>query len=388
MGATPSAISRKNIMALSFPPIPNLNQTYVSGTRSWKWNGYAWDAILTVIAPSSGINVGVSGGDLISSPTNVIFGSDTEVLNVNIEGSSNGVAKLIHSITGATGTTLEHDLPSNHFSNLSGDTDGYGRQFLVLKDDGDVGFEYIKIQDVFKNSDFVFDVTSLRLGTDGDNDFTTSKSTLIGPNGNSIALTNLGSSFAVAYAGSPSPLPVSATISSSDFTQDLSDPYTTLSTSTSGLNISYPPESDDYINITVRATGSDGVRDTANFVLNFPNYAYFGSGVQDINGSNLSSSGFTAELKKSTDLDAPGAVVVYDIPPNEYAYFAYPTSRGTNLQIAEFLGDGLPANPVTNTFQVETSSHTNELGFIENYQIVRSSGSSLGPVSYIFIVTE
>jgi len=377
-------------MALSFPSIPNLNQTYVSGTRSWKWNGYAWDAILTVLAPSSGINVGVSGGALLSSPTNVIFGSDTEVLNVKIEGSSNGVAKLIHSITGATGTTLEHDLPSNHFSNLSGDTDGYGRQFLVLKDDGDVGFEYIKIQDVFKASDFVFDVTSLRLGTS--TDFTTSKSTLIGLDGNSIALTGLGSSFAVAYAGSPSPLPVSARISSSSFVgpgpteYNLSDPYTTLSTS--GLNISYPLESDDYINITVRATGSDGVSDTANFVLNFPNYAYFGSGVQNITGSDLSISGFTAELKKSTDLDAPGAVVVYDIPPNEYAYFAYPTSRGTNLQIAEFLGDGLPANPVTNTFQVETSSHTNELGFTENYQIVRSSGSSLGPVSYIFIVTE
>ena len=376
-------------MALSFPPIPNLNQTYVSGTRSWKWNGYAWDAILTVIAPSSGINVGVSGGALLSSPTNVIFGSDTEVLNVNIEGSSNGVAKLIHSITGATGTTLEHDLPSNHFSNLSGDTDGYGRQFLVLKDDGDVGFEYIKIQDVFKTSDFVFDVTSLRLGTS--TDFTTSKNTLIGLDGNSIALTGLGSSFAVAYAGSPSPLPVSAKISSSSFVgnnteYDLSDPYTTLSTS--GLNIYYPLESDDSINITVRGTGSDGVSDTANFVLNFPNYAYFGSGVQGITGSNLSSSGFTAELKKSTDLDAPGAVVVYDIPPNEYAYFAYPTSRGTNLQIAEFLGVGQPANPVTDSFQVETSSHTNELEFTENYQIVRSSLSSLGPVSYIFIVTE
>ena len=367
-------------MALSFPPIPNLNQTYVSGTRSWKWNGYAWDAILTVLAPTSGINVGVSGGALLSSPTNVIFGSDTEVLNVKIEGSSNGVAKLIHSITGATGTTLEHDLSSNHFSNLSGDTDGYGRQFLVLKDDGDVGFEYIKIQDVFKNSDFVFDVTSLRLGNQ------TSKNTLIGTAAAGTTLSDLGPSFAVAYAGSPSPLPVSATISSSDFTQGLSDPYTTLSTS--GLNISYPSESDDYINITVRGTGSDGVSDTANFVLNFPNYAYFGSGVQNITGSGLSISGFTAELKKSTDLDAPGAVVVYDIPPNEYAYFAYPTSRGTNLQIAEFLGDGLPANPVTNTFQVETFPHTNELGFTENYQIVRSSGSSLGPVSYIFIVTE
>ena len=369
-------------MALSFPPIPNLNQTYVSGTRSWKWNGYAWDAILTVLAPTSGINVGVSGGALLSSPTNVIFGSDTEVLNVKIEGSSNGVAKLIHSITGATGTTLEHDLSSNHFSNLSGDTDGYGRQFLVLKDDGDVGFEYIKIQDVFKNSDFVFDVTSLRLGTS--TDFTTSKSTLIGPNGNSIALTGLGSSFAVAYAGSPSPLPVSATISSSDFTQALSDPYTTLSTS--GLNISYPSESDDYINITVRATGSDGVSDTANFVLNFPNYAYFGSGVQNITGSLLSSSGFTAELKTGTDL-GNGVTINYNVAPNNYAYFAYPTSRGINCAVALFISEN-ESQSVTDNFQFETYSHMNEYGFEEDYQIVRSSQASLSQVKLIFTVTE
>jgi hypothetical protein len=369
-------------MALSFPPIPNLNQTYVSGTRSWKWNGYAWDAILTVLAPTSGINVGVSGGALLSSPTNVIFGSDTEVLNVKIEGSSNGVAKLIHSITGATGTTLEHDLPSNHFSNLSGDTDGYGRQFLVLKDDGDVGFEYIKIQDVFKNSDFVFDVTSLRLGNQ------TSKNTLIGTAAAGTTLSDLGPSFAVAYAGSPSPLPVSARISSSSFVDtteyDLSDPYTTLSTS--GLYISYPSESDDYINITVRGTGSDGVSGTANFVLNFPNYAYFGSGVQNITGSLLSSSGFTAELKTGTDL-GNGVTINYNVAPNNYAYFAYPTSRGINCAVALFISEN-ESQSVTDNFQFETYSHTNEYGFEEDYQIVRSSQASLAEVKLIFTVTE
>ena len=374
-------------MALSFPPSPTLNQTYVSGTRSWKWNGYAWDAVLSVIAPSSGIDVGVSGGSLISSPADVIFGSSTEVLNVNIEGSAGGVAKLIHSITGETGTTLEHNLPGNHFSNLSGDTNGYGRQFLVLKDDGNVGFEYIKVQDVFKNSDFVFDITSLKLGTS--NNFTTSKNTLIGTNSAGTTLSDLGSNFTVAYAGSPSPQPVSAKITSNSFVgtteYDLSDPYTTLSTNT--LFVSYPAQSDNSINITVRATGSDQNSDTANFTLRFPNNAYFGSTAgANIGGPELNSSGFTAELKRGTDL-GNGVQVAFDVDANEYAYFAYPTARGTTISVAEFLGEGLPATPVTDSFQVQSNvSHTNELGFTENYQIVRSSSSSLGNVTYIFTV--
>ena len=371
-------------MALSFPPSPTLNQTYVSGTRSWKWNGYAWDAVLSVIAPSSGIDVGVSGGSLISSPADVIFGSSTEVLNVKIEGSNNGVANLTHSITGASGTTLEHDLPSNHFSNIAdSDLDGYGRQFLVLKDDGDVGFEYIKIQDVFKNSDFVFDVTSLKIGS------FSSKNVLIGTDAAGTTLSDIGSNFTVAYAGSPSPQPVSAKISSNSFVGTteyvLSDPYTTLSTN--NLSISYPAQSDDSINITVRATGSDGNDDTASYTLRFPNNAYFGSTAgANIGGSELNSSGFTAELKRGTDL-GNGVQVAFDVGANEYAYFAYPTARGTNISVAEFLGEGLPATPVTDSFQVQSNvSHTNELGFVENYQIVRSSSSSLGNVTYIFTV--
>jgi hypothetical protein len=30
-------------MALNFPISPTLNQTYAVGTKTWKWNGYAWD---------------------------------------------------------------------------------------------------------------------------------------------------------------------------------------------------------------------------------------------------------------------------------------------------------------------------------------------------------
>jgi hypothetical protein len=30
-------------MAISFPSSPATNQTYVVGTKTWIWNGYAWD---------------------------------------------------------------------------------------------------------------------------------------------------------------------------------------------------------------------------------------------------------------------------------------------------------------------------------------------------------
>ena len=81
---------------------------------------------------------------------------------------------------------------------------------------------------------------------------------------------------------------------------DLSDPYTTLSTN--NLFVSYPAQSDNSINIKVTGTGSDGVVTTSNFNLKFPNNAYFGSGELGIGGSDLNSSGFTAELKSGSDL--------------------------------------------------------------------------------------
>lgn len=28
---------------ISFPTSPTLNQTYTAGTKTWVWNGYAWD---------------------------------------------------------------------------------------------------------------------------------------------------------------------------------------------------------------------------------------------------------------------------------------------------------------------------------------------------------
>lgn len=47
-------------MSIQFPSSPVLNQTYTLGTKTWKWNGYAWD-----IQISSG---GGGGGTTDISP--------------------------------------------------------------------------------------------------------------------------------------------------------------------------------------------------------------------------------------------------------------------------------------------------------------------------------
>jgi len=42
-------------MALNFPISPTLNQTHTVGTKTWKWNGYAWDLQLGSVA-DQGLN--------------------------------------------------------------------------------------------------------------------------------------------------------------------------------------------------------------------------------------------------------------------------------------------------------------------------------------------
>lgn len=41
-------------MALSFPSSPSLNQLYTVGSKSWVWNGYAWDLQATGFAVAPG----------------------------------------------------------------------------------------------------------------------------------------------------------------------------------------------------------------------------------------------------------------------------------------------------------------------------------------------
>ena len=42
-------------MTLNFPTSPSLNQTHTVGTKTWKWNGYAWDMQTTPAADSASL---------------------------------------------------------------------------------------------------------------------------------------------------------------------------------------------------------------------------------------------------------------------------------------------------------------------------------------------
>ena len=42
-------------MALNFPSSPSLNQTHTVGSKTWKWNGYAWDMQTTPAADSASV---------------------------------------------------------------------------------------------------------------------------------------------------------------------------------------------------------------------------------------------------------------------------------------------------------------------------------------------
>ena len=33
-------------MAISFPPLPQVGDTFASGDKTWKWNGLGWEKVL------------------------------------------------------------------------------------------------------------------------------------------------------------------------------------------------------------------------------------------------------------------------------------------------------------------------------------------------------
>jgi hypothetical protein len=60
-------------MALNFPTSPSLNQTYTVGTKTWKWNGYAWDVQLQAAADSASVIAAFATANTALSIANSAF---------------------------------------------------------------------------------------------------------------------------------------------------------------------------------------------------------------------------------------------------------------------------------------------------------------------------
>ena len=79
-------------MALNFPTSPSLNQTHTVGTKTWKWNGYAWDIQ---------VSTGSTGGGGVAESLNVQFSNSTGATYkvVALDSTANTVLASASDIT-------------------------------------------------------------------------------------------------------------------------------------------------------------------------------------------------------------------------------------------------------------------------------------------------
>jgi hypothetical protein len=89
-------------MALNFPTSPSLNQTYTVGTKTWKWNGYAWDVQLQAAADSASVIAAFATANTALSIANSAFaqantggGGVAESLNVQFDNSTGATYKVV-----------------------------------------------------------------------------------------------------------------------------------------------------------------------------------------------------------------------------------------------------------------------------------------------------
>ena len=90
-------------MALNFPTSPALNQTHTVGSKTWKWNGYAWDMQTTTAADSASVVAAFSTANSALSIAQSAFaqantgggGGVAESLNVQFSNSTGATYKVV-----------------------------------------------------------------------------------------------------------------------------------------------------------------------------------------------------------------------------------------------------------------------------------------------------
>lgn len=90
-------------MALSFPVSPTLNQTYTVGTKTWKWNGSAWDIVAaTGVSVDSTARASAAAADGLATAAYGYANTLPTVTYVN-----NAVANVVNSAPSTLDTLKE-----------------------------------------------------------------------------------------------------------------------------------------------------------------------------------------------------------------------------------------------------------------------------------------
>ena len=259
--------------------------------------------------------------------------------------------------TYATGSSLAHSI---NYSTIATQSGG-GRKFPVLLEDGGVTFDYIRAQDIFLDSEFVFGINSFSISG--------ASPVLIGSGNYSLTGRSLSATYQTPGSISVDEAEVTTNASSdSGFPVDLSSGSHTLAGATL---IAYPGSKNSSVTFTLGATGSDASFVTSTDNINFRNNNYYGvSSNAGLSGSDL--------LSLSTLLyTSRSATVNVNAGSGEYIYYAYPSSyEDATFTVGGFAGG-------MDKLYGGATAHTNSSGFAETYFIYRSTNASLGSTTVV-----
>jgi len=258
--------------------------------------------------------------------------------------------------THETGTTLNHSLNFDNINTVVGD----GRKFPVLLADGSITFDYIRAQDIFLDSEFVFGINSFSISG--------SDTVLIGSGNYSLSGRSLSATYQTPGSISVSAASVRTNASSdSGFPVDLSSG----SASVASNNIAYPASKNSSITFTLGATGSDASFDSATDTITFRNNNYNGTSTNaGLTGGALVSLTASLDNNRSSTFSVNAGA-------GEYIYYAYPSSFGdASFTVGGFAGG-------FSKLHGGATAHTNSAGFSETYFIYKSDNANLGSTEVV-----
>ena len=250
-------------------------------------------------------------------------------------------------------------IPISHtsFTSLSSDT-GTARKIAFLGSDGGITFDYIRNYDIFKPSEFTLQITSFNIANLGN-------TRLIGTG--VLSLNTMVASIVYTKTVNSASMQVTSDASHAGFPQTLSAPYNSYTFDSSDV-LGYPVSPGTSKVITLTAIGDTNTA-TATYSVNFLNNIYHGVVASpSTNIAQIISAGTT--ILNSTSNTRSRTFIANASNVNDYIYYSYPSRLG----FATFVVGGFEGG-----FQLlTTESHTNSLGYIENYYVYRSEQKGLG----------